>query len=932
MRTNNYSLLLILIATYIWTTSYTYSQQLMQPYNLDFNMAVENQIPAGWNLSGNSELQGYKAVSSKNDAFEGKFSLEFSNTTPYEAGSWGLVFQKVDAKPLRGYNFKLGFAIKADFINDSSYAQIYAGTYFEEKEPLEFFLQKDTIRTNKEWIFYEISGRVDESANYINYGVIFTGRGKVLLDKGYFVTMAQSAVSPTKPKALTENQLRAYSALAKIFGVIRHFCPTSEAQCLDWDAYLLYSCDEIEKCNTEESIAATLKRLFLPIAPQLRFSDKNDFSKKPKTIPAGALPNVALGWFQTGFEPRDEHTLFKRKIVNVYFPVRESEGAMIQFLDVSPYRGKRIRLSAYARIEEPALSTSAHIRIRIEDKYGNYITSAATSDEPVTGSEWQKSSIVAFIPESASLMKIGLFLVGEGAAYFDQVEISYADEYVKPDVQPQNGDFELLHANNVVSGWKLDDKSAKADYSCSVSNNNPYAGHYCLKIESDPESRINLPEPGETYTSEIMPGLWMNMPLNCYADSVRTLPEPDEKLDTATIKKYTGYILTADDRRARMAAVIYIWNLLRLFHPAYPESQQNIALEEALSGASSGDGEDNFQATLERLISYTGDCHARIWLKSMLADCAYPFLWENADGEIAVTMVFNSFSGNNNIAEGDVVKQINGADIDSLLNDKIKNFAGSNPEWKRKRALAELRCSTTRRIDTLIFQKSDKRTDTVAVQMLSDAAQMSDFRPQSYRVIDDEIIYFDLTKTNDVEFKEWLQKNYSKTYKAALLDLRGITTMSEHVFGFFIDNPLPSLQWRIPVFTAPNGRPDGYKVIRGTIKPKPIEIAQRLYILCDEMTSGYAEAMAAIAQYHGFAKLIGSPTCGSAGELYAHNIRGAISMSLTGILAFLPNGVQIFGEPLKPDYFITNEPADFAKSHYPALDKAIEIIKLEIRN
>jgi hypothetical protein len=111
----------------------------MQPYNLDFNMAVENQIPAGWNLSGNSELQGYKAVSSKNDAFEGKFSLEFSNTTPYEAGSWGLVFQKVDAKPLRGYNFKLGFAIKADFINDSSYAQIYAGTYFEEKEPLEFF-------------------------------------------------------------------------------------------------------------------------------------------------------------------------------------------------------------------------------------------------------------------------------------------------------------------------------------------------------------------------------------------------------------------------------------------------------------------------------------------------------------------------------------------------------------------------------------------------------------------------------------------------------------------------------------------------------------------------------------------------------------------------------------------------------------------------
>lgn len=111
----------------------------------------------------------------------------------------------------------------------------------------------------------------------------------------------------------------------------------------------------------------------------------------------------------------------------------EVSGSLIQRIDASPYRGKRIRLRAAARAEL-AGDGVAFLRLRVHPPH-----TGSAHDDPapifdsldehrVTSLDWRVKEIVADVPEDAGIISYGLFLAGSGSAWVDAVSVEAVKE------------------------------------------------------------------------------------------------------------------------------------------------------------------------------------------------------------------------------------------------------------------------------------------------------------------------------------------------------------------------------------------------------------------------------------------------------------------------------------------------------------------------
>ena len=64
----------------------------------------------------------------------------------------------------------------------------------------------------------------------------------------------------------TLEQLRAFT---KLYGYVRYFHPSDEAQLVDWDRLALYGVDRVQFAGDTASLRDTLRSLFLPVAPTI---------------------------------------------------------------------------------------------------------------------------------------------------------------------------------------------------------------------------------------------------------------------------------------------------------------------------------------------------------------------------------------------------------------------------------------------------------------------------------------------------------------------------------------------------------------------------------------------------------------------------------------------------------------------------------------
>jgi hypothetical protein len=96
-------------------------------------------------------------------------------------------------------------------------------------------------------------------------------------------------------------------------------------------------------------------------------------------------------------------------------------GNLMQAIDATPFRGRRVRFRASVRVEGAMGRAQLWMRVdRAGNKTGFFDNMGS---RPITSNQWREYEIVGDIDEDAEVLNIGMLLLGQGKAWLDAVAV-----------------------------------------------------------------------------------------------------------------------------------------------------------------------------------------------------------------------------------------------------------------------------------------------------------------------------------------------------------------------------------------------------------------------------------------------------------------------------------------------------------------------------
>jgi hypothetical protein len=896
-----------------------FAQQLFQPFNLDFEDGMPGKSPVAWEVPMKFEKEGYYSRIDTNNPYNGAQCVMLGNDQVLSDTTYGSCMQSIYADPFRGRRIKISAAVRTEISDRVSTAQLWISYDNETDEPGELVAMQDNPIENDEWQRYELIISIGPDAGRINYGIMLAGSGRVWMDEVNIEVIDPVEYAFEPPRPIDSVSVDNLLAFAELYGVVRFFHPSTEAFDADWNKFAVAGVRAVEDADTPGELKNKLDELFLPIAPSLQISDTSDFDNYNQ--PDGAMRKIALTWMHKGGFVKEQNPFFGTSVVNVYQSLRKSEGSLIQMVRAEPYRGKKLKFSAAIRTDVIGAASHAQLWMRV-DKANDRIALIKNMDQnPVISGKWQRYSIEAEIPESAELIRLGLVLIGEGTVWFDDVRLEARGAEPDEESKLKNPGFEDYANNKYIPGWLFRKSVRRAGYDADQTMRGAYEGDMCLRIESDPATRVMLPGPGEQFGGKLSRGLNYSIPISLFVDTSRTLPRPKAKLNYEKYLPAVDFRADGRDRPSRLATTIVMWNIIRHFHAFdLGEAKFDAAFEEALHRAAMDSDRQKFLRTLQKLAAHLGDSQSRVWHGYGSERYGIPILWEYSSGRLIVTKA----TEDSEIRPGDLILEINGKTIDEIIKDQGQYISASTEEWRTVRALAELRAgpkNSTMKVKVLSDEPGEFETELKRNILLN---QLTETRPDGISELEDGIFYVDMTRISDDEFKDnlsWLDRA-----RGIIFDTRGVAVLSEYVLGFFHDRTVKNVVWQTPIFTEPFRNLVSYSYIHTPIKSIDSEIDAEAVFICDPRSIGYSFTTLALADYYDIGTIIGHSSGGIAGEIYPMRLPGRYSISLTAMKPLGPDGSVLRGREFEPEYEVRMDRESAAAGDDPYIRKAIDIL------
>jgi hypothetical protein len=109
---------------------------------------------------------------------------------------------------------------------------------------------------------------------------------------------------------------------------------------------------------------------------------------------------------------------------------------LMQSVDATSWRGKKIRFRAAVRTSELAEGARAQLWVRVDrEKGANGVAQIGAFDNmdnrPIREGEWKEYSIVLEVAKDATSISLGMFVIGRGVAWLDAVSLEVAGDSEK---------------------------------------------------------------------------------------------------------------------------------------------------------------------------------------------------------------------------------------------------------------------------------------------------------------------------------------------------------------------------------------------------------------------------------------------------------------------------------------------------------------------
>jgi len=898
----------------------------IHPFNLNFEEGLTEKEPPGWTMVKEHSKAGYFHYCIDYKPYNGDFCLLLgtSDSEFSSENAFGSAYQVIEAGRYANQTIRFSAYARLEKIRESAVGYLWVQEYLQDGSRGRYF--QDTLNkiNTEEWKKYSIDFKISPTASRINYGFSLKSVGSLYADDCTIEVISNQITKKQAQRELNDIESQNLFHWAKVYGLLKLYHPSDASYINDWESFAYH---QIKELLTKNQLLA-----FDWYQSQFDWLCKScNFTNTPSKIPSPQLPNYkklydyeSLSYVHTGIANNRPMHLYNTRLENTLFPQKSREAAVYQVIDVSGLAGKFVKFSAFVKTNLIGLESYSQLWMRLDltENAREEDQNIIMLEEPIRSNEWAEYSSELLLPDTCKFLRLGLVLVGDGKAWFDEIKVSVSDSDGRSITAPiANPTFELDRQGGEPKNWTTPYSVKNAGYKVYADGKNNPKGKFSLAIESDASNRVEMPMPNEHYQAKINNSFYLTFPINIFGLRTREA----EKIDESKLPEPIW--LDGDDMYSRLAIFIELWNTIRNtgVNPNSIDICDNSFQKFANKSAIAKD-KDEFLLVLNEFMAQFGDGLTRLWSGYDVPSHALPILWKLIDGNVVVTKVHNSIG--EVIQQGDVVLKINGIDARKLIDTKSASTIG-NDNLKLAKILAEIRTGFPNESVTITVQSKTGGISDLDLKKNIRFRDLQESRPAAVDFWNEDIAYVDFTRIDDEQMKYIIDT--LKTAKGIVLDLRGQSLISEFALGLFLDEDVMSIKWQNPVYPKPERTGMSFKNIQSRIKSINVSLTKNIAIITDEKTSGYTESMAHLARRYDIGKIVGKETAGAPGEIAAISLPRDYFMTLNHLIGELPNGESIFQKSIVPDILVQDSEFLQYENADPFIIKAIEYLETKIK-
>lgn len=476
-----------------------------------------------------------------------------------------------------------------------------------------------------------------------------------------------------------------------------------------------------------------------------------------------------------------------------------------------------------------------------------------------------------------------------------------------------------------------------------------YSPYYKEIIKCSADMPEYAPEAGRWYSYRLSDNLYLNMQSAAKTgsfskdDTEKALKEAEELWDALYDEEgeyMTEVISIFNDRTYRVTDLMIRWNMIQHFYPYHREdgldweSQLPVMIGKAISEEFDKKDRNTVFAywdMLREVYSPVKDAHLDIdgalsfpgLPERYLTKCSLPIALTCLEDCIIID---GSEMG---IEKGSRLKTISGIDIEELIKEKSKVISQTNKAAERQMSLYEAISAFDRdSVMTVGYITPEGVEKTVSSKPVH-------YRPMSIREakpvfeVKDRCMIVNLCEREafDDGFYDSFMKMYADTAPEAIIfDIRGYPTYHfERILPHLTDKELSYAFFKVLKTALPDQKNAGYSEDESAIIPKAPYIDIPCYFLSDYRAMSWAETVFMLVKEYDLGKIIGTPTCGTNGDV-TQFMFPAFNVMTTGLHASYIDGSQHHGIGVQPDIWVVISAEDHINEKDAVMARALNMI------
>ncbi len=726
----------------------------------------------------------------------------------------------------------------------------------------------------------------------------------------------------------TSTKVKNLTAFTKLWGYVKHFYPSDEAQEIDWDSFAVYGSQSVINARDNDELSTSLSELFQPIVPELvLYADT-----KPDTKTGDILPGRKTAFWQyEGYNNMQESSVYTSIRTNRPHKIGKNPKNTYIWTSITPQLPKDMGFGAKIKLSlKVRHAGSDTLATDIMLGYGGDYAKEALN----TADRAEKSFVLQGSEDKHE--PLWCVLLNFEHLYLDYLKVEewkneawqplfYSDFSTdKPGALPDKFNVCLSPLSSVMSG----------DVDILVENS---GGTNCLSIHKSTSAEgytlgivdTMFPEElpyGEMLDKPLVPGLNCCFPMVLQCDLAHTYPIAESDKLEKLKQKYSAVDL--HDRTAPgvwLAGVIRYWNELRFFYPYFEYNICNWEKELPLCLGRVLKSKDflEYKQALLLLMSKTQDGHA--FLSDQSHNSRMPkFNTYPMDGKWIVSSVLDDSMG---VGLTDEVVKMNGKNFAKLMRENRPYFYVANPETTDIRLFSRYLKTYPDSVATFTFKDSNQHKYTRELPLEEYSGWkwvVSDDRIVHY---DDGIVYLNANIITEAELQEAMPELLEA--KGIILDLRYYPSISYELLTHLLSEPDSLSNLIIKRYLHPQEelpRLNEGQLTWG-LRPSEPHITAKVVALSSRNSQSYCESYLANLQHNKLATIVGQPTAGANGNVIVSPLPGDIKVFWTGMLVRNPDNSRFFGVGIIPDVIVNKTMDDIRHGRDPEREKALEILR-----